>query len=782
MAIGGRNRKRPFAAIRPTIRPFADCYWILATSPMTLQLRPTFSESWYRVKDLKPRLRAAAQISRQYYRGDRWYVVRDPAGNQYHRLSDVAYRFVGLLDGTRTVGDAWELVGGQLADDAPTQPEVIQILSQLYAANLIETNIAPDAQVLLRRHKKQRERKFQGRLMNILFPRIPFWDPDRFLKRWMPLVGPMISKGGAVVWLLVVGLAVLVLLPRIGEFSQETGTLLKSGTVEMWLLLGATFLITKFLHEMGHAFSCRKFGGEVHEIGIMFLVLMPCPYVDASTAWGFSSKWQRILVAAGGMIAEVFIAALAAFVWAFTGPETVTHQVAYYTMLIASVSTVLFNANPLLRYDGYYMLSDWLEIPNLQQKSREYTFGLIKRYVFRVKTTQPLPPTLGQKLWLVLYHCTSSVYRIFIGFAILIMVIYQLPEAAQIIGYLMAAGALTTFFVVPIFKLFKYLTTDPELHRKRTRAWGFTLSMAAAAVVLLAIIPFPNAVRAQGVSEPLERGLAVVRTPGRVAEVLVKDGDKVKAGDVLVRLANEELETELAVTKLEAEQGRTLYRAARVTNPGQAEIVRQQLEAAEKRLARVERDLSELTVVAPNDGTVVAPELRYAAGRFLKRGQAVAEVQNDDKLEIFISVDQGDFQRIVGDKTKVVQVRLAGDIDQTFAVAEIEGDDVEEIRELPKARNEVRSKALTFAGGGTAAPSPQDPNKTASELFEMRVVIDNPALEADGDAAHRHGRFLPGQRAYVRVKLADRPLALQWYRDFLQLIQTQRTVRSVNPK
>src|SRR3984957_16312464 len=128
---------------------------------MTLQLRPTFSESWYRVADLRVRLRVSAHISRQFYRGDRWYVVRDPAGNQFHRLSDPAYRFVGLLDGSRTVAEAWELCGGQLADDAPTQPEVIQILSQLYAANLLETDVTPDATVLLRRHKQMVKRKFQ---------------------------------------------------------------------------------------------------------------------------------------------------------------------------------------------------------------------------------------------------------------------------------------------------------------------------------------------------------------------------------------------------------------------------------------------------------------------------------------------------------------------------------------------------------------------------------------------------------------------------------------------
>src|SRR5207237_5501755 len=160
--------------------------------------------SWYRVVNRRARLRPTAQIPRQYYRGERWYVVRDPAGNQFHRLSDAAYRFVGLLDGSRTVGEAWELVGGQLDDEAPTQPEVIQILSQLHAANLLESDITADSNVLLRRHKMQMKRTMQGRLMNGPFPRIPLWDPDRVLKKWLPFVRHLMSPFGAIVWLAVV--------------------------------------------------------------------------------------------------------------------------------------------------------------------------------------------------------------------------------------------------------------------------------------------------------------------------------------------------------------------------------------------------------------------------------------------------------------------------------------------------------------------------------------------------------------------------------------------------
>src|SRR5688572_4803829 len=280
-----------------------------------LQLRPTFSESWYRVVNLKARLRPSAQISRQYYRGERWYVVRDPAGNQYHRLSDAAYRFVGLLDGTRTVGEAWELVGGQLDDEAPTQPEVIQILSQLHAANLLESDLTADSNVLLRRHKKQMKRKMKGRLMNVLFPRIPLWDPDRFLKRWMPVVKIGFSKFGALVWLVVVFGALAALAPEWGRIKDATKDSIAPGN---WLWLWGVFVFVKLIHELGHAFSCRRFGGECHELGIMFLVFIPTPYVDASSAWGFPNKWHRVFVGAAGMIVELFFAALCAFVWVNT--------------------------------------------------------------------------------------------------------------------------------------------------------------------------------------------------------------------------------------------------------------------------------------------------------------------------------------------------------------------------------------------------------------------------------------------------------------------------------
>ena len=731
---------------------------------MTLQLRPTFSESWYRVKDLAPRLRPTAQITRQHFRGERWYVVRDAAGNQFHRLSDAAYRFVGLLDGSRTVGEAWELVGGQLADEAPTQPEVIQILSQLYAANLIQTDVSPDAQVLLRRHKKQQQKKMQGRLMNLLFPRMPIWDPDRFLKQWMPLMRPLLSTAGLLLWVAVVVAAIIAVIPegpRLAEAASNAINLKANPENAFWLY--AVFVLIKLIHELGHGFFCRRFGGEVHELGLMLLVLIPCPYVDASTSWGFQSKWHRALVSSGGMIFELFVAALCAFVWLNTNPTTLINQLAYNAMLIASVSTVLFNANPLLRYDGYYILSDLWEIPNLQQKSTEYALGLVKRHVFRVKSQQPLPP-IGQRVRLFCYAIASSVYRVFISIAIMLMVLFHLPEEVRVLGLLMGAGAVATFFIVPAYKLFKYLTIEPELHRKRGRAWAFTLGVAAAVVVLVGIIPWPQRVRAEAVTQPEQRSyVRVGRAAGFVQTVLVKDGDDVTQGQAILRLSDPKLDAE--IQGLEAQMGGAdlRLRASSASDPAQRILDLSSRAVYANALADAQKRKAALVLRSPIAGRLISPNIQNLPGQYLKVGQEVATVDQRGNLIAYVPIGQADAQLLMAEGLQQhamdTEIRLSSDpaADPIYAL---------QTRLSPAADQSVRSRALLYAGGGQLAPSPEDKTGKTSvtQQYELRVVFAN----ADD-------KILPDQHAFVRVTLDKKPLIQQWTRKLLQLIQSTST-------
>ena len=723
-----------------------------------IQQRPTFSESWYRVANLRAKLRPSAHISRQFFRGERWYVVRDPAGNQFHRLSDAAYRFIGLLDGTRTVEECWDICGGQLADDAPTQPEIIQILSHLYSANLIDADVTPDATVLLRRHKQLNKRKMQNRLMNVLFPRIPLWDPDRFLLRWMPAVRHVLSKLGALVWIVVVLSAIVTVAPHWAELKQGANNAIDPSN---WLWLWAVFVGIKAIHELGHAFACRRFGGECHELGIMFLVFIPTPYVDASTAYQFPSRWKRIFVGAAGMIVELFAASILAIVWWNIGNKnSLPAELCYNAMLIASVSTLVFNANPLLRYDGYYILLDFLEIPNLRQKSTEYAMGLIKRHVFGVKATQPLPP-VGQRFWLFSYAVSSSIYRVFVGFVIILVVAYKIP----VLGMLMALGGVVTWAIVPVFKLVKYLMLEPELHRKRGRAVAFCGAVAAAVIICVGMVRFWVDVDAEGIAEADNHAVLHTEVPGFVERIEAHDGQQLRAGQTILVLQDRELEAQRAALKAQMASLQAQKLQAMAADPAQAKIVEAAISAVQQQIDDAQRREDALTVKAPFAGTLVAPKLSDMAGSFVPRGQEVATVATLDHLVVKAAFNQDDSELVESNsyhlrnpdsgKDSPVQVRFVGDV--TTAIPGY----AKAI--LGSAQDTVPNPSLMQTGGGTIAPDPTDPKgeRPLAKNFEVDVRIANP-----------NGSLYPGQRVYVRLRLEKRPLIWQWTRRFLQMLAT----------
>jgi putative peptide zinc metalloprotease protein len=713
-------------------------------------------------------LRPSAQISRQYYRGERWYVVRDPAGNQYHRLSDPAYRFVALLDGSRTINQAWETVGGMLDDEAPTQPEVIQILSQLYAANLIEADVTPDSSVLLKRHRNLMKRKFQQRLMNTLFPRIPIWDPDRFLLRWAPVLNRIQSMWGVIIWLLVVGAALFTIAPMGKELSAAAS---KSINPNNWFYLWAVFVLTKFIHEMGHAASCRRFGGECHEMGVMFLVFIPTPYVDASAAWSFPNRWQRIYVGAAGMIVEIFCAALCAFVWASTvggGDPTkvLINQLAYNAMLIASVSTVLFNANPLLRYDGYYMLSDFLEIPNLQKRSSDYTMGLAKRHLFKVKAREPLP-NLSTRFWLFVYSIASNIYRVFVGLAIIVLVAFQVP----ILGILMSIGGMIQWLVMPLFKAFKYLALDAELHRKRLRAWAWSLSGLTAAVILIGVIKFPLWVRSDAVVETVNRQMVYSGAPGFVGQVNVRDGQWVKKGEVLVKMYDDQLASEAAETRSLLKAAEIRYRASLATDPRQARIDIAEVEALRTKLKDREERLAKLTITAEQDGQVVGPQLQDLPGRWISKGQALCMVMDPSELVVKSLVTQADAQLLTQSKENKTQVRVAGSIVEVIPAKRLEV--------VVAGSNSLPHPLFTPQGGGEQQvdPSERDGTKSVTKQFEVRIYLPEDVKLTHvmhDEEKDRPAAVLPGQRAYVRLDLGRQSVFWQIWRRVEQLIQSHQ--------
>ena len=421
----------------------------------------TFSESWFRIAHQRPCLRPDVKIRRQNFRGERWFVLENPFTNEFFRLRPAAYELVARLHPRRTVEEVWRECLERFPDEAPGQEAVLQLLAQLYFTNLLQYDRATNSAGLFERYQKRQQREWRARLLNIMFLRFPLLDPDRFLVRALPVVGRFINVFGALLWLFVVGAALKVVADNWEAVKQQGQGILAPDNLPL-LFVGMVFI--KTIHEFGHAFFCRKFGGEVHVMGVMLMIFTPVPYVDATSSWSFRSRGQRLLVGAAGMIVELFFAALLTFVWANTGQGTL-HSLAYNMMFIASVSTVVFNANPLLRFDGYYMLSDLLEIPNLAQRANQQLRHLGERGLFGMKKSESPARTRREAWWLTGFGLTSGAYRLLIFGGILLLV----ADHFFLIGLVMAAVCGVSWIAVPVGKFLHYLAASPKLEPKNHR-------------------------------------------------------------------------------------------------------------------------------------------------------------------------------------------------------------------------------------------------------------------------------------------------------------------------
>lgn len=724
--------------------------------------RPTFSETWYRVAELKPKLRSTVQTYRQHFRGKLYHVIQDPTSNQYFRLDDAGYYFTGLLDGTRSVSQVWDHCNEQLGDRAPTQGETIQLLSQLYSSNLLSPDLPPDATTLFDRRRKRIQREVRSYLMNLLFARIPIWDPDNFLEKWIRIGGLPFTWIGFAVWCVLIFLGFNSLT---GEwerlFDQSNGVIAPSNLP----LLYVCFAVIKFIHEMGHGFSCKKFGltdhsgGEVHVLGIMLLVLVPVPYVDASSSWALRSKWKRALVGAAGMYVELAVAAMAAIVWANTADNTLIKQVAYNLMFIASVSTILFNANPLLRFDGYYILSDLCELPNLYQRSKEYLYYLVKRYVYGVRA--PLNParTNDEKPWLVVYAIAAFIYRIIISISIFMFVATQL----FFIGVLMAIGGIVGFVVVPLVKFVHYLSVGPDLWRTRRRAVLWTLGTTAAVVGVIGAIPMPDRARAEGIVEPRHVAVMHAKTDGFVERVLATDHAVTAGEEPLVVAQNVELEKSRDELLAAIEEVRVQHRQAVRESPALAQSLAQRLAALGEQLDRVEQQLAELWLTSPINGRWVCFDYERYRGLYLKQGQPIGVVASVDDLIVRATADQYLGPRVESDVGVggEVEFRVQGRPEWTLRGT---------IERIPPAGSaQLPSAALGYMAGGGMAVDPQDQTgtKTSERFFEVVIRPD-----ADTDIP-----LMPGQRVVVRFTMNQKsPLLVQWYRTVRQVLQRRFAV------
>jgi len=709
------------------------------------------SPSWYRLASLRPALKPQAQVRRHRFRGHVWHVVRDPASGRFHRLTPAAYQLLGLFDGKRTMDDVWISVVDRMGDDAPGQEEVIGLLSQLHSADLLHCEVNPDSAELFERYGREHKARHASAWKNPFSIRFPLWDPDRFLARTLPWLQPAFGWIGALVYCVIVGSGLLLAAVQWPELTGNVGDRVLA--VENLLLLWVCFPLVKLLHELGHAYAVKAGGGEVHEMGVMLLIFMPVPYVDASAATGFRSKWQRALVGSAGMLVEILIAALCMLIWAAAEPGWV-RSIAFNVMLIAGVSTVVFNGNPLLRFDGYYILSDLTEIPNLGTRGTRHWRYLMERYVFRMMQVEAPPATTGEKRWFIVYTPVALLYRISVSVAIMLYI----ASEWFFIGVVLAIWGTAAMLLMPLVKGIDYLFSLPRVGRARKRALTIAAVLLLGVSTLVFLVPAPMRIQAEGVVWLPEESNVRSGADGFVRAVLAVPASQVAAGTPLLQSHEPTSETELRVAEARIAELEARLEQQRFGERVEADITRSELDLERARHARSLERRGNLVVRSLVAGRFVLDQPADLEGRWFRKGELLGYVVQDAGRVVRVVVSQDDVDLVRG-RLRQVDVRPAERMDVVYPGRVV--------REVPSARDHLPSNALSTEGGGALAADPHDPKsgKTLATTFQFDI-----ALPLDVAA------LAYGGRVYVRFTFDPEPIALQWHRRIRQLFLAQFNV------
>ena len=711
----------------------------------------TYSDSWHRVAGVRASLRSSVRAHRQSFRGQQWVVLRDSLSSDFFRVTADAYAFLSRLSAHRTIDEVWvELIETE-PELALTQEEVVQLLGQLHLSNLLQFDRGAAAASLFERYRERRGREIKALLMGFLAIKVPLIDPDRALDRAMPLIRLIFGPVGALCYLVLLVLGIKALVDESHRLFDQSAGLLAPGNLG---LLYVGLVLAKLVHEFGHAAACKRYGGEVHKMGVMLLMFAPLPYMDATASWGFRSRLHRLLVGASGVLAEFAVAAVAALIWAHSAPGVI-NALAYNVIFVASVSTLLFNLNPLMRFDGYHMLVDWLDTPNLFQRSRDQLKYLGQRFLLGVKTAQPAARTRKEVWGLPLYGVVS------LGYWLVLMstIIFFIAEQYLDLGIALAWIIFFTAIVLPLFKFLKYLVSSPQLQHQRFRAVTSTVVLAGLATALLAGVPMPERVRVKGVLQASEFRELYSESGGTLVQLLARPGSWVQAGQPLARLDNPELDYELRSARRQREQLLAQEMQAVSTAVANLQALVRQRQAIEEKITQLLQQQKALVVLAPIEGIWSASELEASRGQWIGRGAGLGTVV-DDRSWRFVAVLPQVSTHLFEAGVLQTEVRIRGQQEFNLLSAKTEV--------MPFEQGQLPSPALGMAGGGDIAVQPSDPKGLAAAEPFFRIHAQLPAA---GPGQAQDMRRLHGRLGTMRIPLPDSPLLVQWERGLRQFLQ-----------
>jgi putative peptide zinc metalloprotease protein len=723
-------------------------------------MQTLLSEHWHAVRFLRPRLREGVQPLHRLLRGKPWVLLLDPVTQRFHRMTPQVWRVLQLLDGRRTLDEVWNAAcekaaasgtNGTAHDDTISQHELVQLMSSLYSNDLLQTQVSPDADEVFERYQRQQRAKFKQSWLNPMSVKVPLLYPDAWFERRAWLARLLFSWPVLLIWLALVTPAGVLAWQHWAALTDNISDRVLSGSNVV--LLWFTYPLVKAVHEWAHGMAVKAWGGQVREIGVMFILFTPVPYVDATSSYRFPSKWARAAVAAAGILAELMLGALAVYVWLMAESGLVT-AIAFNVILIAGVSTVLVNGNPLMRYDGYFIACDLLELPNLAQRATQYWAYLFDRYAFGARDAQPPVEARGERAIMFVYGAVSPVYRLLVSIGLIWFVASEYLFAGILMGLMSAWSAL----VMPVWKGWKHLTEGAGLARRREVAMRRTVIALVVVAAFVGLVPLPFHSIEQGVVWLPDEAIVRAEVAGHVAHTERTSGDTVARNALLLRLDSLQLSADAGTAAAAVAQTQAQLRKAEVDDVLRAASLRHELAARQARFDEAVRRADALEVKAGSAGRWTPAAPTELPGRYVKRGEVLGYVINGPSRLIRVAVGQED-RDLIGSRLRGVEVRLNN------SPEEIIGARVRRL--VPGGELDLVSPALGTSGGGQIAvdPSQQGGTRTLKRVFDIEVELDRNSPSA-----------VFGDRAYVRFDLGSTPLAWQWFLRLRQVFLAQLSV------
>ncbi len=710
----------------------------------------TFSDNWCRVADLRLGLRPSVSIRLHTYRGRPWYVLHERTHNTFHRVNPATYRFLSRLTVDHTIEEIWLAAIEQDPQDTPGQEDAFQLLASLYRGNLLYMEGSADGEKLLARAQSKKQKPVLARLSELMFMRIPLVDPEPALRLIHPLIRILFGPPGLVLALILVGVGVYELLMAGHHAWAQADHLLQMHNV---VLLYVAVFMAKALHELGHACLCKKFGGEVRSGGIMLLMFTPLPFVDVTASWAFRNRFKRALVGAGGMLVDLTVAGAATVVWAHSPPGTI-NELAYNLMFSTTIYTVVFNINPLMRFDGYYILADLIEMPNLHEQAAQTFRRWFGQVVLAADPGGQDDHSPRERLALIGFYLASNLYRLFVMGGVVLFI----ADAYFGIGLVVALALGLSSFVLPVQRGLKTLAS-PTFHYQRMilfRRFGPVLLVL---VLVIFALPLPDNRVLPGVVEARDDTHLYSETGGIVQRLYRQHGEWVAKDDVLAELENPELDSELASAQAQIQQATHMEAKSISENAVDLAPIQERLATLGKLRASLLHLKEMLVIRAPHDGIWVAPELDQRHGVWLGRGAELGEVVDDRRHRFVGIIRQEDADVLTQARRTDAQIRLEGDRGTAL--------DALDLTLVPHSQVTLPTAALSPAAGGDVPVSAADPSgKRSAEPFFL-LQADLPTFEENGQPA----TIRSGRSGWIRLHLPWRPLAVQGWGRLRQFFQ-----------